>query len=262
MVDSTNTVAVGAAMDWELRSVLAALERRGEVRRQGRGIWCARSGPTTVLVYRTGVGIKAARRNTRDLLRQSRPSLIINTGCAGALEEGWLVGDIAVADLVLGPPPECKQWKVASPVREVICEIARSTIVHCIKAVTTLTCRSPLLTRDQKRAHGHDYAAQIVEMEGAGVAEAAADNGLPFASVRVILDPMMSDLPDVASTDFRKQSRSRQVARLLSSPTQAYRAALLYRNTKLARAALSRFCDNLFESVHAGMIDPHLLGLR
>ncbi len=262
MVDSTNTIAVGAAMDWELESVLAALARRGEVHRQGRTIWRATSGPTTVLAYRTGVGIKTARRNTRELLRQSTPSLIINAGCAGALEEGWLAGDTAVADVILGPPPGCEQWTVAPSIREMICEIAKSTAGRDVRIVTTLTCRSPLLTGNEKRAHGHHYAAQIVEMEGAGVAEAATDSGCPFASIRVILDPMMSDLPEVGSPEFRKRSRSRQIARLLSSPTQAYRAAQLYRNTKLAQASLSRFCDNLFESLHAGMIDPHLLGLR
>ncbi len=259
---SANTVAVGAAMRWEVEAVLAALRRHGEVQSDRSNLWSGAAGSTSVLVYRTGVGIKAARRSTRELLQRFSPALIINTGCAGALESGWEPGDIAVATTVLGPPPGCERWTVAPPIHEVICEVANATGRRSTRAATQLTTRRPLLRAVEKRNHGLEWAAQVVEMESAGVAQAAAGHCCPFASARVILDPMQSELPDLTLSGARGRSTAGRMVGLLRSPRQAYRAAALYRNGRRARIELSHFCNALFDAIRAGTIDPGLLGLR
>lgn len=257
-----NTVAVGAAMQWEVAAVLAALRAVGEVRPNGRGRWSADLEHAAVAVYQTGVGIKAARRRTREMLLDSDPWLVANTGCAGALEDGWAAGDIAVATEIVSSSPPSHHHRIDPTVREVICRIANPSLPGRVKAARVLTTRLPLLTEAAKRAHAVEHRIQLVEMEGAGVSQAIAQRPCAFVSARAVLDPVAADLPDLSALTGARRARAAALARLVLSPAEACRAAATLRNGWRARKSLIRFWRAVFEALHAGTIDRDLSGLR
>lgn len=263
MLGSKKGLAIGAALRWEIGAVLAALRRScdGDVRNESAGAWHAEVAGVAVVVYRTGVGIKAARRSTRRLLRDNPVGLILNTGCAGGLADALAPGDIIVAERLLGPPPACEAVAVAPHVQQVMGRVATDESLR-IHGGTVLTSRFALLTRGQKQEHALTWTAQAVEMEGAGVATAAGEAECGFASVRTIIDPMQSDLPALAQWAAGGRRASRPPLRSLLSPLQLYQCADLYRNRRLASAALERFHGSLYTALRSGMIDLDLLGLR
>ncbi len=255
-------MAIGAAMDWEVHAVLEALSRHGAGTTGGPRVWRAACGSTDVLVYRTGVGIKRARRRTRDLISDCVPGLVVNTGCAGALVAGWRTGDVAVATEVVGPPPGSQRSAIAPPIQEALCEVARAAVDATVRPAAVLSVGHVLALRSDKESHGRQWNAQVVEMEGAGVAQAAEEAGGRYVGVRVILDPLEADLPASISSDHDRPSRLSRVARALSSATEISRIAALYRNRRCAEANLTRVYDGLFRALREGTIDPDLLGLR
>jgi nucleoside phosphorylase len=259
---SGNAVAVGAAMQWEVAAVLAALRTVGDVRPLDRGRWSADLERAAVVVYRTGVGMKAARRRTRDLLRDTKPWLVVNTGCAGVLEDGWAAGDVAVATEILGPLPAGHRARIDPAVREMICEIAEASLPGRIRAARVLTTRLPLQTESAKRTRAIDSDVQVVEMEGAGVFQAIEQSPCTFLSARVVLDPVEADLPDLRLWAGSRRARAIALARSMLSPAEAYRIAATLRNGWLARKSLVHFWRAVFEALNAGTIDRDLSGLR
>lgn len=253
-------IAVGAALAWEIEAVLVALQQCGAVQPIRRRHWQATVGSVRIVVYRTGVGVSAARRATRRVLRETPAALVLNTGCAGALVSDWSPGDLIGGTIIAGPPPLCSLWPTDVRAREMICEVAATNglRVRCAPLVTTV---APLINAAQKRACALASRADAVDMEGAGVAEAAAEQGRTFASLRAILDPLRPDLPSLALLAARRRDPW-QVARSLASPVELLRTAALYRGKRSARASLRRFCYALFSAVQRGQIDPYLEGLR
>jgi nucleoside phosphorylase len=260
---SHRVVAVGAALAWEVDAALAALCRCGEaaVLRPRRTVWLGTVGRYPILVYRTGVGLRSAQATTRRILREHEVAFVLNTGCAGALTTGWSAGDLVTAQAILSPPPACDRWAIPPPIHQMISQLATANGRTAHSGVI-LTSRLPLLTGAQKEECGQTWSAHAVEMEGAGVARAAADASCGFASVRAILDPMHTDLPAIAPRGSPLPAATRQQRRNQLSPHQVLRAAVLHHNQRLARASLQHFLDELFAALRRGTIDLDLLGLR
>ncbi len=254
-------IAVGAALSWEIEAVLAALQQCGTVRPIERRHWHATVGGVRFVVYQTGVGVSAARRSTRRVLRATPATLVLNTGCAGALVDDWSRGDLIGGTTIVGPPPASSLWPTDIGAREMICEVAATSglRVRCAPLVTTM---APLINEGQKRACALASRAEAVDMESAGVAEAAAEQGRTFVSIRAILDPLRPDLPSLALPITGRRREPWQIARSLASPVELLRTAALYRGKRSARASLRRFCYALFSAAQRGQIDPYLEGLR
>jgi len=260
MDESRRALAVGAALSWEIAAIVAALRGCGAsvVEDRRRMLWLGTVGSCPVLVYRTGVGIRAARKATRRMLREHDVGFVLNTGCAGALTAGWAAGDIVTAQAILGPPPTCERLVIHGPIHQMIGDLA-PTVGRTPRTGTILTSLLPLFTAAQKEEHGRAWGAHAVEMEGAGVARAAAEAACGFASVRAILDPLRSDLPSPRLPGPPTTARQ-SLAKL--SPRQAVRRVVLFRHQRFARASLRDFHEALFAALRRGTIDLDLLGLR
>lgn len=253
LVPDPRCFAVGAALRWELEAVLGALRRCGAVNDVGGGCWRGAAGAIDVHVYRTGVGMRAARRSTTRLLRRIPASLVLNTGCAGALTDDWRAGDLAVATSVVGPPPTCTRWEVAAATRDMFCEIAAARPPRPARLATST---SPLLDEERKRACAAALGADVVDMEGAGVAAAAQLCGRVFASVRVVLDPLRPGLP------ARALPLAQRPPGRTTPADEVHRAAALYAHEQQARESLAAFYKALFAALPSGIIDPPLERLR
>lgn len=188
-----DVLAICAALQWEVRGALLALDR---VRRSAAGpvkLWQGSSGTEPVLVFRTGMGATRAEESARAVLDRFPVSVLINTGCAGALapelEPGALVIPHRVLDGREGNAYESDpEW--SARLRRAAAQAALATFPGSL-----LTSPDILHSADEKRAARQRCGATAVDMEGAALAALAAARSLPFACARAILDTAVLEIP-------------------------------------------------------------------
>lgn len=188
-------MAICAAMRWEFRPVLQALQSVRRARSGPKGVWMAEADGCPVIVFRTGIGPVRAAAATRGVLDSYAVRCVVNTGCAGALVPDLPVGRLVIPSRLLDADGVDEEHRVGSLCLALMREAAsRSNGGN--DAGPLLTSPVPLVTADAKRAAHARFAATAVEMEGAAVAREAQARGIRFAAVRSILDTLVTDLPE------------------------------------------------------------------
>ena len=125
-----------------------------------------------------GVGRAKSEAATADGIGWLRPRLVVSVGYCGGLDPGLHVGDVVTAAAVFAPDGtryECE------PLGE--------------PRVTLATADRPALLALEKAFLRIVTGAAVLDMEAAGVAEACAEAGVPFAAVKVVTDAAGDDLP-------------------------------------------------------------------
>ncbi len=125
-----------------------------------------------------GIGSRAADA-VRERLSSEAFSLVVSTGFSGGARPGFRVGDLVMASEVV-----CAGSGRRSQAAEV------PGLTGACSSGTFVTVGRPLRDPWQKEDAGSRYGAIALDMETAGVAEAAAAAEVPWVSFRVILDPM------------------------------------------------------------------------
>jgi hopanoid-associated phosphorylase len=158
---------------------------------------------------------------------------ILSFGCAGALDPALRAGDCVVASSVAGGPdtlaadPAWMQGLAARLPR------ARCGPVAGLDA--------PLASSAAKAQLWQAGGALAVDMESHAAALAARRLGLPFAAVRVVLDPAWRSLPPCALKGMREDGGTDLAAllrELARAPGQLGPLLLLARDAWRARRAL------------------------
>jgi 4-hydroxy-3-methylbut-2-en-1-yl diphosphate reductase len=143
-----------------------------------------RSGARGAAVHRTGMGPRRARAAAPKLLDRPGAVLVV-MGFGGGLDEHSDVGDVVVADAVLGPDGE----RVACAGAEALMSVleCRGLTVRCgpIASVTRLAM-------GDARVRLRERGAIAVDMESVWLAPGAGER--PFAVVRVISDTPAREL--------------------------------------------------------------------
>ena len=138
------------------------------------------------LVLLTGMGKKNAEDSMRKALQQVRPAMVLSCGFAGGLNPQL--------------PAETIVFETADPAMEATL-LGRGGFgvkFHCADRVA--------VTVAEKSALRKSTGADAVEMESAVIGAVCNDAGIPFATVRVILDAADEDLP----LDFNRLMNSKQ----------------------------------------------------
>ena len=122
-----------------------------------------------------GIGYEAGKRAAEAVIEYAKPDVLIATGLAGGLKPEWTLGQTMVAAEVVDEATG-RRFKTAYGEGTVVSsrEIARAA---------------------KKRELASRFAADVVDMEGAAVAEVAEAHGLPFLAVKAISDEMDFELP-------------------------------------------------------------------
>jgi len=122
-----------------------------------------------------GIGYEAGKRAAKAVIEYARPWLLIAAGLAGGLKPDWTLGRTMVAAEVVDAATG-RRFKTAYGEGTVISsrEIARAA---------------------RKRELASRFVADLVDMEGAAVAEVAEAHGLPFLAVKAVSDEMDFELP-------------------------------------------------------------------
>lgn len=145
-----------------------------------------------IVIEHTGIGAEAARTGMLRILAEHRPSLVIGSGFAGALQPGLRTGDV-VADrrgLDLPLPIGVREGRFA-------------------------TAPCALETPADKAAFGRTTGALAVEMESEAGGRVCDESGVPFIILRGISDAVDEALPVPMEHWFDLQKQRPRPAALL-----------------------------------------------
>ena len=162
------TVAVVAAMPVELAPLLGRMKPR-----QVSGVELFDMSVAVVAIG--GIGEKFARHAAEVAIGEVRPRLLVSAGIAGAISPRLKVGDVGrireVVDAGTGERylTSGGEWVLATS-----------------QDVSDAAEKQELLTR---------YGADVVDMEGAAVAQVAKERGLEFAAIKSISDDAAFPMP-------------------------------------------------------------------
>ncbi len=147
------------------------------------------------LLVTSGMGMRRAGEAARKLIEYGAPDWIISFGIAGAVEPELAIGDVVLVDSVC-------QWmdgattSLASlyPWNENECDAAARLLAERGQRLyhgTAVTTRGSQLTRDQLANLPHP----VLEMETAGLAQAAIEKGVSLSAIRSISDGPAAPIP-------------------------------------------------------------------
>jgi adenosylhomocysteine nucleosidase len=222
-------------MHEELSALLARMpdEQRVRVRVAGRDFWVGHLQGQPVVAVLSRIGKVAAAVTATVLLERFGVRAIVFTGVAGGLAPGVNVGDVVVATELLqhdmDASPIFPKYEVPlmgrsrfaadAALGDALAAVAEGTLRDPVglvgqKAVDEFHLRSPKVhrgllisgdrfvstTAESEALQRSLPDALAVEMEGAAMAQACHDYGMPFAALRTISDRA----DDAAHGDFTR----------------------------------------------------------
>jgi len=122
-----------------------------------------------------GIGYEAGKRAAEAVIEYAKPDMLIATGLAGALKPEWTLGQTMIA-------------------AEVVDE-ASGRRFQAVYGEGTVVSSRGIARAAKKRELALRFAADLVDMEGAAVAEVAQAHGLPFLAVKAVSDELDFELP-------------------------------------------------------------------
>ncbi|HVZ60696.1 MAG TPA: hypothetical protein VG892_07920 [Terriglobales bacterium] len=173
-------IAIVAAMEREVRPLVKGWEQLSI-----RGLPAWKSGATVVVCG--GIGSQPARLAAESVVAMHRPTRLISAGFAGSLEED------------LNPPDVVFASRVLDAVSKLVftCEGFHERDAEPEHKQATLLTVSSIAEVLSKQEMARQFAAQIVDMEAAAVAEVAVRNGIRFHAIKAISEGLHFPLPPI-----------------------------------------------------------------
>jgi nucleoside phosphorylase len=198
------------------------------------------------LLITSGMGVRRAGEAAHELLKTITPRLLISFGIAGAVEADLEIGDVVIpegyCELEHGTPGAIvplDRWP--NDVLEAVASNLGKRSVHLVTG-TAITTGGASVVEDQVRHLQHP----ILEMETAGIAQAAAEVGAALLCIRAISDGPRAPLPVDLSEIMDEDANLRPVGMLkafLRHPGMILQVGSVQRNSNMAaeHAALAVF---------------------
>jgi uridine phosphorylase len=176
---------------------------------------------------------------------------VLSVGCAGALIPGLTTGQLVLApDIRLQPTKEDERLELLTVDEALLTQTHAAATRGKIAVAHGPLFTSPkvLFTPEEKAAQGKRTGAIAVEMESGVHAAFAAERGLPFLVLRVILDGVDMTIPAVAGlTTPEGEVRPLRAAAYVATHPHHLPALLAIKRARAAAAqTISRLCRELF----------------
>ncbi len=181
---------------------------------------------------------------------------IISFGIAGGLSPHLRPGDIVVANAAItakGSFPACPAW-------------ARSLLGHLPQAhhLPVFGADAPVLTTLEKECLWKGTGAGVVDLESGTAAEVAALYDLPYAALRIVLDPSTRAVPLSALAGARDDGKTDALAvirALIKRPKDLPGLLRLAGDSRKANQSLLRSRQALGPLFGFGLFQPGKLAL-
>jgi len=177
-----------------------------------------------------GIGGEHARHAAEVVIEQAQPELLVSAGMAGAISPQLKVGDVGrireVVDVATGDryPTRGGEWVLATS-----------------QDINGVAEKQALLTK---------YGADVVDMEGAAVAQVAKQRGLEFATLKTISDDAAFPMPPLNRfiDENGKFGKGRFLLYVALRPNWWPVLVKMQANTAIASTNLCRELNHLIES--------------
>ncbi len=170
-------------------TVTAALPWEAKAARAGQAI----AGRGRVRLVTSGVGPDRARDAAEVAIEQHEPSAVISIGVAGGLTNNLRRPSITIPTRILRRR-DGAEFQPDDELRKQIVRLLNQADIFW-QSVTSITTPEILFTRPEKR-EAAETGAEIVQMEDAEWADLCDAAGIPFASIRVVMDALDDDIPN------------------------------------------------------------------
>ncbi len=183
-----------AALREEIQTILNDLRIDEKIHLKPGVIYRGRYFDKEILLLQSGVGPKIAERSTELLFDYFKPSLIINTGFAGALDPDLSAGSLVVASKVI-----CEDFTSEFIIDDILIkkfEDAAKNATFKVKIGSQLTVTNVISNPHEKAYFGTKYEAIACDMEAYPIAQIAKKKGVDFGVVRAIFDTLDTPLMD------------------------------------------------------------------
>jgi len=189
------TIGLIAAMPQESEALLRCIkEWKRIVLGRFRGVRFQLVDRNCLLVT-SGMGLKRAMDATRTLLAGSSPHLLVSFGIAGAVNDDLHIGDVVVAwNTCLLDRGLTGQLQSLASLSEAAWNAAAQVLLPegaRLVVGTAITTRGSQVVPQQLEEMPHP----VLEMETAGIAQVAAEIGIPLVSIRSVSDGPQSPIP-------------------------------------------------------------------
>ena len=202
MTDNKAPIGIIGAMSDEVDGLIARLEGHAEELVGGIKFHTGTVFGKPVVIARCGVGKVFASMCATAMIIKYSPRLIVNTGVGGALSPSLSCADIVVATRLvqhdMDTSPLGDPVGMISGINKVYFDADKTAADALISAAEKLGIpakRGVIASGDKfvadkatKDRIVSAFGADVCEMEGAAIAQAAYVNGTPFAVVRAISD--------------------------------------------------------------------------
>ena len=195
-------IGIIGAMDNEVADLIAALESPVCERVSGIDFHSGHILGKSVVIAKCGVGKVVAAVCAEAMILRYAPSLIVNTGVAGAIAPGITTGDVVVArqlvqhDMDTSPLGDPKG--LVSGINRIFFDTDQRAVEILLAAATELELSASqgvvatgdrfIASKEDKERLLREFGASACEMEGGAVAHVAFVNNTPCAVIRAISD--------------------------------------------------------------------------
>jgi nucleoside phosphorylase len=147
-----------------------------------------------VLLVQAGIGRERARQAVIAAYRAFGAHAVWSLGFAGGLADTLQPGDLICPSAIVDDQRPAEAPMAADASHAAMCAALRRARLP-VASGTLITVEAALRTPEAKRAAHRRSGAVAVEMEAAGVAQAAQELGIPWAALKVVVDAVGDPLP-------------------------------------------------------------------
>lgn len=188
------SIALVVALSQERRALQPLLSSPRRTRSEGFPLLTGEAGGRRVLLVQAGIGRDRARRALLAASRHAPVGAAWSLGFAGALADALRAGDLVCPAVILRDDEPAGRALDVGPARApVLAALAAAGIA--LSEGPLLSVDAPLRTPEAKRAAHRRTGAVAVDMEAAGVAEAAGRLGIPWLAIKCVVDAAGEPLP-------------------------------------------------------------------
>lgn len=231
-------IAIIAAMSYEVAHLKDVTRRFG--------------GKVAVTV--TGVGKDRSQSAVENLLKEpNRPTLILSLGFAGALRDGLRTGDLVIPRKVLLADSD-SSVDVNEKYSNMAEDIANERSMSYARTYS-ITVPNMIRSQPEKNRLAETYHVETVDMEDYWVALAANKTGVPFLSVRSVIDTADQELPSYIEKILLEKEIGHRLMSSLSSmahPARIRTLISLATQSRRAQKSLETFTDVFLTKVISG----------